>query len=273
MKKFSKRKGYIPVNETIQTEGMNKNLRNSLWNVLDEHIWNSRGFIEPYGGHDPIIRPFSRDLWANYFKRPVDLRPQYGFQILEVIREYFFNGSWYEVYDFLEFVVNWYDNKHENLNQSINRILERELSGFKLVSGTFVDITNEQEIEMLEEALKDSTFAPVSAHLQRALELLADRKNPDYRNSIKESISAVESMARIITEKEKATLSDALKELEKKDKLHPALKAGFSKLYGYTNDDDGIRHAMMDEPNLTSADAKYFLLSCTSFVNYLKSKI
>jgi hypothetical protein len=226
MKKFSVRKGYIKVNEAIQTEGMNENLRNSLWNVLYKHI-----------------------------------------------RDYFFNCYWYEVYDFLEFVVNWYNNKHEELNQSIKQILERELSGFRLVSGIFVDITNEQEIEMLEETLKDTTFAPVSSHLQRALELLADRKNPDYRNSIKESISSVESIARIITDNKKATLGDALKELEKRGELHPALKEGFSKLYGYTNDEDGIRHAMLDEPNITPADAKYFLLSCTSFVNYLKSKI
>ena len=66
-------------------------------------------------------------------------------------------------------------------------------------------------------------------------------------------------------------LGDALKEIEKKRSLHKALKGGFIKLYGYTNDADGIRHAMMDEPNLTQADARYFLLSCTSFVNYLKA--
>jgi hypothetical protein len=273
MKKFSVRKGYIKVNEAIQTEGMNENLRNSLWNVLYKHIWNSQGFMESYRGYAPSIQSFSRDLWANYFKKPVDLRPPHDSQILGVIRDYFFNCYWYEVYDFLEFVVNWYNNKHEELNQSIKQILERELSGFRLVSGIFVDITNEQEIEMLEETLKDTTFAPVSSHLQRALELLADRKNPDYRNSIKESISSVESIARIITDNKKATLGDALKELEKRGELHPALKEGFSKLYGYTNDEDGIRHAMLDEPNITPADAKYFLLSCTSFVNYLKSKI
>ena len=45
------------------------------------------------------------------------------------------------------------------------------------------------------------------------------------------------------------------------------------KLYGYTSDEGGIRHAMLDEPNLTSADARYFLLSCTSFVNYLKAQL
>ena len=49
------------------------------------------------------------------------------------------------------------------------------------------------------------------------------------------------------------------------------VKAGFLKIYGYTSDKEGIRHAMLDESNLTGADARYFLVSCTSFVNYLKS--
>ena len=85
--------------------------------------------------------------------------------------------------------------------------------------------------------------------------------------------AAVEAMARIVSGNPKATLGDALKVLERNGKLHPSLKESFVKLYGYTNDDDGIRHAMLDEPNLTQADAKYFLLTCTSFVNYLKSNV
>ena len=51
------------------------------------------------------------------------------------------------------------------------------------------------------------------------------------------------------------------------------LEGGFLKLYGYTNDSDGIRHAMLEESQLTQADAVYFLVSCSAFVNYLKSKI
>lgn len=155
----------------------------------------------------------------------------------------------------------------------MNRFLERELSAYRFVSGQLTDITDAQEIEMLESALADSRFAGVTAHLERSLELYANRENPDYRNSIKESISAVESMARIVAENPKATLSDALKALEKRGTLHPALKEGFMKLYAYTSDEGGIRHAMLDEPNLTAADARYFLLSCTSFVNYLKSQL
>ena len=80
-------------------------------------------------------------------------------------------------------------------------------------------------------------------------------------------------MARVVSGNEKATLGEALKVLEKSGKLHTALKDAFSKLYGYTNDEHGIRHAMLDVPDLSQADAKYFLLSCTSFVNYLKSAL
>jgi len=32
-------------------------------------------------------------------------------------------------------------------------------------------------------------------------------------------------------------------------------------------------NAMLDDPNLGAAEAKYFLLTCASFVNYLKAKM
>jgi hypothetical protein len=173
----------------------------------------------------------------------------------------------------LEFVVGHYERSKPRLPELINKLLERELSAYRFVSGQLTDITDTQELEMLQSALADSRFAGVATHLERALELYANRENPDYRNSIKESISAVESMARIVANSPKATLSDALKAMEKNGTLHPALKEGFTKLYAYTSDEEGIRHAMLDEPNLNAADARYFLLSCTSFVNYLKSQL
>lgn len=80
-------------------------------------------------------------------------------------------------------------------------------------------------------------------------------------------------MARIVAENPKATLPDALKALERGDRLHTALKDGFVKLYGYSSDEQGIRHAMLDEPNISAADARFFLLSCTFFVNYLKAQL
>ena len=61
-----------------------------------------------------------------------------------------------------------------------------------------------------------------------------------------------------------------LRLIEKKGILHQALKKAFSALYGYTSDADGIRHALLDESTLTKADARFMLISCSAFVNYLK---
>lgn len=272
MKTFSQRKGFKPVSEVIQIDSMNEALRNSLWNALDVLLWSTPAFVHRQYG-DPHIMSLSKLLWLHYFKKPIDSRPIRSWEILSEIRSYFFSCGWYEVYDFLEFIVATYKDSKQNLAGIFNGVLERELSGYRFVSGHLVDITNQQELEMLDQALRDTRFAGVSAHLQRAMELYADRNLPDYRNSIKESISAVESMARVVSESPKATLGDALKVIEKTRRLHSALKEGFLKLYGYTSDEQGIRHAMLDEPNLTAPDARFFLLSCTSFVNYLKAQL
>jgi hypothetical protein len=54
--------------------------------------------------------------------------------------------------------------------------------------------------------------------------------------------------------------------------LRFAIKKSFSALYGYTSDADGIRHAMLDEASLTFTDAKYMLIACTAFINYVLGK-
>lgn len=251
---------------------MNDSLRNSLWNSLDTMLWSTKDFLwRDYGS--PEMVGFSRQLWSQHLKRPMDTIPDNSYKTLKEIRSMFFEFSWNEVYDFIEFTAAYLARRYKPVYDYLNSILQEELSAYRFVNEQLTDITSQQEIEMLETALTDSRFSGVSAHLQRALELYSNRENPDYRNSIKESISAVESMARIVAENPKATLGDALATIEKKGNLHKALKAGFLSLYGYTSDEGGIRHAMLEEPKLTANDARYFLLSCTSFVNYLKSEL
>ncbi len=132
-------------------------------------------------------------------------------------------------------------------------------------------ITSDQEITAIEEALSVSQqFTP---HLERALELLADRKSPDYANSIKESISAVEATCKLITGHPKATLGAALGRLESKlGPLHSDLTDAFKKLYGYTSDTQGIRHALVGKRDLDIEDARFMLISCSAFINYLVAK-
>lgn len=270
---FSQRKGLKPTPELLQVDSMDASLRNCLWNAFDRNLWShERAQITATRER---IRSFGVRLWGDFFKLPVDRVSKSRISdILEYIRKYYFECEWNEVYDFVEFTADYlYQMRYHDTYEQLNAVLSAELSGYRFVNNQLTDITSEQEVSMLEEALSDNQFKGVATHLNRALELYADRENPDYRNSIKESVSAVESMAKIVTGNNKATLTDALKSIERNGQLHKALKDGFEKLYAYTSDANGIRHAMLDDDNLTQADARYFMLSCTSFVNYLKSKI
>lgn len=89
---------------------------------------------------------------------------------------------------------------------------------------------------------------------------------------IKESILAVESMCRPLSGDPKATLGDALGKVKNKMSIHPALEKAFKSLYGYTSDEGGIRHSLFDESNLTFTDAKFMLVTCAGFTNYLIGK-
>jgi hypothetical protein len=148
---------------------------------------------------------------------------------------------------------------------------QRENSAFRFVGVEIVQITTPEEIDSIESATS-STIEGVRIHLTRALELLADRKTPDFRNSIKESISAVECICRQVAGEESATLGAALKRISDKEKVHPALEKAFSALYGYTNDSSGIRHALLDQDTLTFTDAKFMLVTCSAFINYVLGK-
>lgn len=275
--RFSQREGLKPVKSKIQVDSMDSDLRNRLWNTLDLFYWNQvQGelLLERTRGNIRIYFLLYK-LWDRYFKKPIDTMDNNWSNIYREIREYFFNCQWYEVYDFIEFIANNYLDKKVNsdFREACNRILEQELTAFRFVGGKITQITSEAEISEIEEALENTKpLKSVNIHLDKAIELLSDRKLPDYRNSIKESISAVEAVCKLITKEEKATLGQALEKIKDKLHLHPALKKAFQNLYGYTSNAEGIRHALLDEPDLNFEDAKFILVSCSAFINYLINK-
>jgi hypothetical protein len=272
---FSQRKGLKPVRSLAQKDSIDEDLRYGLWDAFHVNLWKK---LEYHTYHNRFpqsnLWPLFERYWHGYFKRPLDNLPETFHAAHEVVRQYFFQCEWHEIYDFIEFTAAAApDNLAADFSDFCNCVLERELSAYRLIDGRMVEITAEQEIASVEEALKSTEkLKGVHAHLTAALALLSDRKKPDFRNSIKESISAVEAVAQLLTGDSKATLGAALKVLETKSSMHGALKASLSSLYGYTSDAGGIRHAMLDESTLKFNDAKFMLVACTAFVNYLVGK-
>lgn len=186
-----------------------------------------------------------------------------------------YDCEWYSVYDFIEIHLSVLDDEKRKIRiQQYNNLLEEEKSGYRVVNSMIAPITNKSEIEAIVQA-SNTEFASVNEHMQKALSLYADIKSPDYEDSIKESISAVESMCCIITGMTGAgaTLGKALKKLKDNGvHIHSAMESAFSSLYGYTSDENGIRHGGIDFTNAPAEDAKFMLVSCSAFVNYLIEK-
>jgi len=271
---FSHREGLKKARTEIQVKSMDIALRNRLWNVLDYYYWShEHGPKHVVKQPSAKMKPILYKLWHYYFKESVDSIHQYWSETFKILRKRYSELKWYEVYDFIEFAANNFSDEEANkrVMETCNSVLEAELSAYRFVGNQITQITSREEISEIEEAL-ETPLKPVRTHLENALKLFSDRKSPDYRNSIKDSISAVEAICRLITKKKKATLGQALKEVESKVDLHPALKNAFSSLYGYTSSAEGIRHALLDESKLSFEDAKFMLVSCSAFVNYLVSK-
>jgi hypothetical protein len=119
---------------------------------------------------------------------------------------------------------------------------------------------------------KDAGFGGAHEHISQALVLFGKRPEPDHRNAVKEAISAVEGIVKIIEGVRGGGLSSALNALSKRIEIHPAFKEGLEKLYGFTSDEDGVRHAIMDEPNVGEEDARFMIVACSAAVNWIIAK-
>ena len=273
-------------------ESMDERLKTGIWNTFVYYL----PFLEK---HDLVLRrvyglffskplntfpskpklpedTYQKSLFQEQFKKDVAKYKEKRESIIAIMKTAFDRLEWFEVYDFLEFFANEIkdEKSYGNFVTSCNNILKKENAGYSFTNKRIVPITDVEELFEIEKVL-ENPIDSVKEHIKQAIILFSNRENPDYRNTIKESISAVESLSRIISDKPNATLGDALKLIEKSDavELHPALKEAFSKLYGWTSDKKtGIRHGIMDIPNLSSEDARFMLVTCSAFINYLIEK-
>ncbi len=280
--RFSQRIGKRPVKTVLQVESIDSDLRNRLWNTVLEVFFNKlKNYSSNY--EESQKERVCKLIWKEFYNFPIDEIPSYsnsnevyivGF--INYIRKWFFKAEWVDIYDFIEFIAIL-DNRATNIGftKKCNLALEKEVAGYRIVNEKVVQIISEEEVQAIEEATANTDqWISVSTHLRTAIDTLADRKTPNYRNSIKESISAVEAFCKIVTKDNKATLGKALTEIEKQHQIHGALKTAFSAIYGYTSDSGGIRHALLESNIKTEfEDAKFMLVVCSAFINYLKTKI
>jgi AbiJ N-terminal domain 4 len=270
MPSFSRRNNLVPEPAPDRPGQISNRLRTLLWSDFDTAC---RLFYraDGYGLTVlPELSKFLEHIWSEFWAQPADEYPAFT-QMMAHLKTGFLDGDWFFPFDTLELAftlaqhVGFYRTR---LRESVIRHLDQEPSAYMLIGDDFVERMNEVEAQSVEAALSSGEDA-VQMHFREALKKLSDRHNPDYRNSIKESISAVESACKKLTGDHGGDLNRALQKLDKQKPFHPAFKQSLEKLYAWTSDESGIRHSIKDAPNVTKADAQFMLVACSAFVNYL----
>ena len=187
----------MEVNSIIQLNSIDSDLRNDLWNFVYVTV----------GGKDDKCA----SLWANFFKKPID---EYHLpSAIEYYKAFFTSCEPYEIYDILEFILEdfgYYQGslvRTGGIEDKLNTLLIKNLSGYRFLNGVCAPITDQQELDSIQTTLsQDDKFSSAREHITTALQHLSHKTNPDFRNSIKESILAVEAIVRVICKNKDVTL-------------------------------------------------------------------
>jgi hypothetical protein len=152
----------------------------------------------------------------------------------------------------------------------LNLILESKGCAYRFIAEQLVPLTNTAEAtEVVRGA--DSAIPDVGAHIREAAKLLPPNAGANPRNSIRESIAAVQAALTHLNGNPSATLTEGLATFEDKHgPFHPSLRQGLAMLYAYTADQSGVRHALIEESaGVSGDDARFMLVTCSAFTNYL----
>lgn len=262
---YSQRNGLTPLPAQFVRNEISYRLRNILLDLylkyLDHHS-NAYDSLRNEGKN--FFRTFHvefLELPANKFSNSVKIWT-------DIMAEFLINADYNEVLDVLEFTIDKAPALLSTPSKSVADLFKDDFSAFRLINNEFVQLSSEEEVIAVEKAHSDIDKANLTGakhHLNKSAQFL---RKGQWSDSIRESIHSVESVACKISNE--GTLGKALNSIEKNHAIHPSLKEGFKKIYGYTSDEQGIRHALIeDDRTPTEQEALFMFSSCASFVSYL----
>ncbi len=271
---FSQAQGYEPLPQPLALGEISLEARLKIW---------ERIYLGTKSYDDSISSSWNsilEKLHGDYFKRPIDeYDPRRNSALLEEIKSLILNEStpFNKVFDMIQMIMRYRWMTIGNFNRAMHDIFRQCRLAYTIDHKhpvTILPAATEQEGRALlsdMKQLRSAGLGGAAEHLRKAGEAI---NREEWADSIRESIHAVESVARQLDPDAARTLGPALKSLERRGRLHPALEEGFRKIYGYTSDEPGIRHALLDnmQANVEQDETIFMLGACASFASYLWRK-
>ena len=280
---FSQRQGYEPLPEPMRLEELSLDLRREIWNTIRELLLEKRVFRGGMSGSSYAFifdnERFIERVIGKLAKEPENkINTGYNHVMHSFESLLLEDNEFNIILDLIEIMVNDRDIT-TGFVKRIENLFERHAAAYRLDTSkepymVYPQSSKEQgeATQKAIETLRENNMNGAAAHLRKAAEHINAQ---NYADSIADSMHAVESVACIIDPKANETLGPALDSLEREGLLkHGALKGAFKKLYGYTSDEKGIRHALLDQDSSDAGldEAMFMFGACAAFAAYLVNK-
>ena len=275
---WSQKWGYEKVPGQLRLEELPTEARTMIWGLLYGQIKSTR-YVNNLYGINNIDGVWEEILEATHlfldFRPPDEWNKDFDKRCAE-LKGRILGNPFNRVFDLIAFIMEHRRCPPEFIN-GVSWVFRRFQLAYVIDSGppaAILPATTAEEGNGLKRnlaELRTSGLIGSETHLRNASKCINDG---DPAGSVRESIHAVESVAKLIAP-DATTLGAALHALERHGVLHhKALKEALGKLYGYTSDEQGIRHALLDkgQADVTIDEAVFMLGACASFASYLWRK-
>jgi hypothetical protein len=231
--KFSERLGFVPMKVDLGVRDMPVSLQNGLWDATK--LFYLDGDLEFFGGGEVKLkrqlRYIADRLWFDFFRDSLDNSPRRAHELIRGVKQHFYSANFYMPYDLIEYMANLDEKEADHVDfdsytKFCNNILERERSPFRFAGRSLVQVTSEEGRAAIEDAVTQDISVAVSRHIKRAAELYSDPTAPDYRNSVKEAISAVEAAVRFVSGRKSVGVEKPLQSVMDDFVVHKAMRVG-----------------------------------------------
>ena len=232
---FSQAQGYEDIPGPLKLEELPKDARTRIWNLFFGHLEKSistdrAGFDGPWIGGE----------WAQVFQaahvkfdvRALDDWRADFWPFCKDLRNRIESQPFNKVFDRIQFVLRHPRCPRGFVTEMRSTFVDSHLA-YTIDVGpppTIIPSATPEEgaaivksLQLLRQADLDGS----AAHLRKASECINEG---DWAGSVRESIHAVESVARRLDPEAAQTLGPALKSIERRGTLHPALKKAFDAL-------------------------------------------
>lgn len=270
---FSQREGIEEVPVQLKPKEISRTAANLLWHVVNKSIEASTraGTMDSY-----IAKPWFtiiRDWLVRQGMRSDEISVSWNSVKASILPMFMGVGQYHLPLGFIEFVLH-HESRPANFNEEVGQALIESRMAYRVVDNDLLPIFSDEEAVTIEKVLNDLTLTPYAGarkHIKNSVQALVAG---NFADSVRESIHAIESVASLLAQKSKSELGPALNALDEKKVIHGALAEGFKKLYGWSSDEKGIRHALLEDGDskVDVADAAFMLGASAAFVSYLINK-